>query len=193
MTSKQVTLPPWNSRKLVHSKAMVWAWRWSVALRTFYRQILSLLYSSFFFWNFRPRLARELLVYHNIISTSYMPYTGMRQGKLQLVTHLKPVHSGRFSHRFPISSTTLHIKQSGEVLAQFAAKIDVKCQPQTNQLTIWFSTTALHLMDKILHQLGRSKIHCFLGNTCHLWTGAGRCLSEKKSIYSPSSFRDSGT
>ena len=44
---KQVTLPPWNSRKLVHSKEMVWAWRWSVALRTFYRQSLSLLYSFF--------------------------------------------------------------------------------------------------------------------------------------------------
>ena len=57
------TSPPWNSRRLVHSKEMVWASRWSVALRTFYRQILSLLYSSFFFWNFRPRLARELLVY----------------------------------------------------------------------------------------------------------------------------------
>ena len=26
---------------------MVWAWRWSVALRTFYRQILSLLYEFF--------------------------------------------------------------------------------------------------------------------------------------------------
>ena len=56
------TSPPWNSRRLVHSKEMVWASRWSVALRAFYRQILSLLYSSFFFWNFRPRLARELLV-----------------------------------------------------------------------------------------------------------------------------------
>ena len=42
---------------------MVWASRWSVALRAFYRQILSLLYTSFFFSNFRPRLARELLVY----------------------------------------------------------------------------------------------------------------------------------
>ena len=62
MTSKQVTSPPWNSRRLVHSKEMVWASRWSVALSTFYRQILSLLYSSFFFWNLRPRLARELLV-----------------------------------------------------------------------------------------------------------------------------------
>ena len=62
MTSKQVTLPPRNSRKLLHSKEMVWAWRWSVALRISYRQILSLLYSSFFFWNFRHRLARELLV-----------------------------------------------------------------------------------------------------------------------------------
>ena len=61
IASKQVTSPPWNSRRLVHSKDMVWASRWSVALRTFYRQILSLLYTSFFFWNFRPRLARELL------------------------------------------------------------------------------------------------------------------------------------
>ena len=61
--SKQVTSPPWNSRRLVHSKEMVWALRWSVELRTFYRQILSLLYSSFFLWNFRARLARELLVY----------------------------------------------------------------------------------------------------------------------------------
>ena len=43
--------------------------QWSVILRTFYRQILSLLYGSFFFWNFRRRLARELLVYsiHNMI------------------------------------------------------------------------------------------------------------------------------
>ena len=41
---------------------MIWALRWSVALRTFYRQILSLLYSSFPFGNFRPRLVRALLV-----------------------------------------------------------------------------------------------------------------------------------
>ena len=64
MTSKQVTSPPWNSRRLAHSKELVWASRWSVALRAFYRQILSLLYVVlFFFWKFRPRLARELLVY----------------------------------------------------------------------------------------------------------------------------------
>ena len=63
LTSKHKTSPPWNSRKLVHSKGVVWAWRWPVALRTFYRQILSLLYIYFFFWNFRPRLARELLVW----------------------------------------------------------------------------------------------------------------------------------
>ena len=43
-------------QKLVHSKEMILASCWSVAWRTFYRQILSLLYSSFFFWNFRPRL-----------------------------------------------------------------------------------------------------------------------------------------
>ena len=69
IASKQVTSPPWNSRRLVHSKDMVWASRWSVALRTFYRQILSLLYTSFFFWNFRPRLARELLVAFKFVYT----------------------------------------------------------------------------------------------------------------------------
>ena len=47
---------------------MVSASPWSVALRTFYRQILSLLYSSFFFWNFRPRLARELIVYYAYVN-----------------------------------------------------------------------------------------------------------------------------
>ena len=41
----------------------VWTAQWSVILRTFYRQILSWLYGSFFFWNFRHRLARELLVH----------------------------------------------------------------------------------------------------------------------------------
>ena len=61
MTPKQVTSPPWNSRRLVHCKEMVWASRWSVALRAFYRQILSLTY-SFCLWNFRPRLVRALLV-----------------------------------------------------------------------------------------------------------------------------------
>ena len=32
MTSKQVTSPPCNSKRLVHGKEMVWASRWSVAL-----------------------------------------------------------------------------------------------------------------------------------------------------------------
>ena len=65
MTSKQVTSPPWNSRRLVHSKEMAWASRWSVALRAFYRQILS---SSnckdfFFKWHRPPRkLAKEVFV-----------------------------------------------------------------------------------------------------------------------------------
>ena len=61
-TSKHKTSPPWNGRRRVHSKEMIWASRWSVALRTFYRQILSVLYSSFPFGNFRPRLVRALLV-----------------------------------------------------------------------------------------------------------------------------------
>ena len=65
MTSKQVTSPPWNSRRLVHSKEMAWASRWSVALRAFYKQILS---SSnckdfFFKWHRPPRkLAKEVFV-----------------------------------------------------------------------------------------------------------------------------------
>ena len=65
MTSKQVTSPPWNSRRLVHSKEMAWASRWSVALRAFYRQIHS---SSnckdfFFKWHRPPRkLAKEVFV-----------------------------------------------------------------------------------------------------------------------------------
>ena len=63
-TSKHKTSPPWNGRRLVHSKEMIWASRWSVALRTFYRQILSSTY-SFFLWNFRPRLVRALLVLYN--------------------------------------------------------------------------------------------------------------------------------
>ena len=33
---------------------MIWASRWSVALRTFYRQILSVLYTSFSFWKLPP-------------------------------------------------------------------------------------------------------------------------------------------
>ena len=82
--SKQVTSPPWNSRRLVHSKEMVWASRWSVALRTFYRQILSLLYSSFFFWNFRPRLARELLVYILLYTIKIIP----GPGSLSPIIHL---------------------------------------------------------------------------------------------------------
>ena len=68
---KNVQEQEWNSRRLVHSKEMVWALRWSVPLRTFYRQILSVLYSSFFSWNFCPRLARELLVWNNIINSSH--------------------------------------------------------------------------------------------------------------------------
>ena len=64
------------------SKEMIWALRWSVALRTFYRQILSLLYSSFPFGNFRPRLVRALLVYHLYIAFFwglYNPYHPLQE------------------------------------------------------------------------------------------------------------------
>ena len=67
MTSKPVTSPPRRMatmewQRLLQSKKNVWASRKSVALRTFYRQSLSLVSSSFPFWKFRPLLARELLV-----------------------------------------------------------------------------------------------------------------------------------
>ena len=57
----------------------IWTSQWSVILRTFYRQILSLLYSSFFFWNFRHRLARELLV-ERFGETSFPKTTDMSVG-----------------------------------------------------------------------------------------------------------------
>ena len=57
-----MTSQPCNGKSFVQTQKKVWTSQWSVILRTFYRQILSLLYSSFFFWNFRHRLARELLV-----------------------------------------------------------------------------------------------------------------------------------
>ena len=56
------TSPPWNGWTLVRTKNSVWVSHWFVSLRTFYRQILSLVDSFFPFWNFRPWLARELLV-----------------------------------------------------------------------------------------------------------------------------------
>ena len=55
---------------------MIWASRWSVALRTFYRQILSVLYSSFPFGNFRPRLVRVLLVNYKPSIWGYPPIFG---------------------------------------------------------------------------------------------------------------------
>ena len=58
-----MTSQPCNGKGFVQTQKKVWTSQWSVILRTFYRQILSLLYSSFFFWNFRHRLARELLVH----------------------------------------------------------------------------------------------------------------------------------
>ena len=58
---------------------MIWASRWSVALRTFYRQILSVLYSSFPFGNFRPQLVRALLVwYGTATSKRKWRFTGIR-------------------------------------------------------------------------------------------------------------------
>ena len=56
-----MTSQPCNGKSFVQTQTKVWTSQWSVILRTFYRQILSLLYGSFFFWNFRHRLARELL------------------------------------------------------------------------------------------------------------------------------------
>ena len=68
-----MTSQPCNGKSFVQTEKKVWTSQWSVILRTFYRQILSLLYSSFFFWNFRHRLARELLVVYPIFYTGLAP------------------------------------------------------------------------------------------------------------------------
>ena len=96
-TSKHKTSPPWNGRRLVHSKEMIWASRWSVALRTFYRQILSVLYSSFPFGNFRPRLVRVLLEYIRWFMIPFFCWLGMKKK-----IHPKSLHhfSGCFCFRF---------------------------------------------------------------------------------------------
>ena len=57
-----MTSQPCNGKSFVQTQTKIWTSQWSVILRTFYRQIFSLLYGSFFFWNFRHRLAREVLV-----------------------------------------------------------------------------------------------------------------------------------
>ena len=63
----------------VHSKEMIWASRWSVALRTFYRQILSLLYSCFLLEASAPGLsghywytnkANTGILFHRILTDS---------------------------------------------------------------------------------------------------------------------------
>ena len=70
-----MTSQPCNGKSFVQTQKKVWTSQWSVILRTFYKQILSLLYSSFFFWNFRHRLARELLVYYIYFESSSLTET----------------------------------------------------------------------------------------------------------------------
>ena len=75
---------------------MIWASRWSVALRTFYRQILSVLYSSFPFGNFRPRLVRALLVHvygfiHIYTYYVYVSYVVKKIYVIQQYTYLQTV------------------------------------------------------------------------------------------------------
>ena len=63
-TSKQVTTsPPWNGWRLVHSNNSVWASQWLVTVCTFYRQILSLTYSFFFFETSAPGLPGSTCIY----------------------------------------------------------------------------------------------------------------------------------
>ena len=65
---------------------MIWASRWSVALRTFYRQILSVLYSSFPFGNFRPRLVRALNAAGKVVQAINLNWnSGKRKWKPHLI------------------------------------------------------------------------------------------------------------
>ena len=84
ITSKHMTSQPWNGRRLVHTKKLVWASRWSVALRTFYRQILSLLYSSFSLLKLPPpaRPGTACMMFHSNSDytriTTHIPFFQMK-------------------------------------------------------------------------------------------------------------------
>ena len=70
-----------NGWRLVHKTNSVWASDWLVSLRTFYREILSLVYSFFSPWNFGPRLAREpLVLWSDELSTKCCQATGHSKG-----------------------------------------------------------------------------------------------------------------
>ena len=104
----------------------------------------------------------------------------VQQGKLQFVTSLKPGHSRTISHWFPISSTTLYVEtKSGEILAQFAAKLMLNAGA-TNK---WDDHSVFHNCSAFDGQnptpVGKVKNHCNQG-TCHKWNDAGRCLWQKK-------------
>ena len=91
-----MTSQPCNGKSFVETpQKKVSTSQWSVILRTFYRQILSLLYSSFFFWNFRHRLARELLVSKYHIFILVHPIWGFNR-RCSNVEHLQQtcVHGG---------------------------------------------------------------------------------------------------
>ena len=124
---------------------MIWASRWSVALRTFYRQILSVLYSSYPFGNFRPRLVRAVLVLMQaartlgtlLISQSQSPtLTTGRYVSLEQDPHSP--HS--FTHpRIFTNPTRQHIIHQD--FSNPPAKVKVGTKKNTSSI---FSTKALH-------------------------------------------------
>ena len=125
MTSQHITSPPThhgsttshhqnattrqNGWGLVHTKNSVWASHWFVALRTFYRQFLSLA-CIFYPWNFcpRPRLARELLL--SCATTTGMQDTTSLLGKLPKCKKLRVVVIG-MSDGFRVINLRLRLRQ----------------------------------------------------------------------------------
>ena len=133
-TTKHKTSPPWKGRRLVHSKEMIWASRWSVTMRTFYRQILSVLYSSFPFGNFRPRLVRALLVYYMyIICTSKLCSFCRSKKKSDVV-----------SFRYSNLDMNKHIQ-----LSPTNKKIPINLS--MNILLVWFDLPQLLVSFQFLH------------------------------------------
>ena len=154
VTSKQVTSPPWNSRRLVHSKEMVWASRWSVALRAFYRQILSLTYSFFSLKLPPPACPGTTGIYIYIQSYDIYIYTCLSHVKI-ICVFIYHIHQH--------ISVYIYHKLSTQLLAPF---LDIALLP-VFQVFLWVSLRFLPAhrpLTDLASQDGEevaSGFHCF--------------------------------
>ena len=110
-SSQHITSPPRNGWRLVHTKNSVWASHWLVPLRTFYRQILSLVH-SFFPWKFHPWLALELLVIYVCIYIYVYVYMAQNHWLQKWIMRLQLILYGRLKNRETsvfLANTKVHL------------------------------------------------------------------------------------